>query len=173
MKQGAVPFWPGPTRVGGSGARCRPGMMIRSWALRPCQIAAFWLQRQDPFLAVLEADGSVRWAHSSPNADFRDQDKTLAMSAEGAIVDFGFETAGQSPLRFDLRARKLSRDPPADEQTIRPKQTGLLSNVGKTSATRPLMASQLRSNPREVTELGRPSGRKPLRAWNRVVSASL
>ena len=77
---------------------------------------------QDPFLAVLEADGSVRWAHSSPNADFRDQYKTLAMSLEGAIVDFGFAYGGASPLRFDLRARNLSHDPPADEQTIRPKQ---------------------------------------------------
>ena len=30
---------------------------------------------QDPFLAVLEADGSVRWSHSSPHADFRGQMK--------------------------------------------------------------------------------------------------
>jgi WD40 repeat protein len=79
----------------------------------------------DPFLAVLEADGRVRWAHSSPNADFRVQNKTLAISAEGAIVDFGFELLGKSPLRFDVRARKLSHDPPADDRTSNPKQDGL------------------------------------------------
>jgi hypothetical protein len=47
------------------------------------------------------------------------------VSADGTIVDFGFELRGKSPLRFDLRARKLSSDPPADQQTIPPKQAGL------------------------------------------------
>ena len=41
------------------------------------------------------------------------------------MVDFGFAQWGKSPLRFDLHARKLTRDPPADNQTIRPKQAGL------------------------------------------------
>jgi WD40 repeat protein len=79
----------------------------------------------DPFLAVLKADGGVRWARSSTHADFRAQDRTLAISAEGAIVDFSFEMLGKSPLRFDLRARKLNHDPPADDQLGRPKQDGL------------------------------------------------
>jgi len=59
----------------------------------------------DPFLELLEPDGRHRWAHSSPNADFRYQRDRLAVSADGAIVDFGFEVRGKSPLRFDLRAR--------------------------------------------------------------------
>jgi WD40 repeat protein len=79
----------------------------------------------DPFLAVLEPDGRPRWAHPSPNADFREQGDVLAVSYDGAMVDFGFELWGKSPLRFDLRARKLSHDPPADNQTIRAKQSGL------------------------------------------------
>jgi hypothetical protein len=79
----------------------------------------------DPLLAVLEPDGRPRWAHPSLKADFRDQGDVLAVSYDGAIVDFGFEPKGKSPLRFDLRARKLSRDPPADNQTIRAKQSGL------------------------------------------------
>jgi outer membrane protein assembly factor BamB len=37
----------------------------------------------------------------------------------------GFELWGKSPLRFDLRAIKLVRDPSADQQMIRAKQTGL------------------------------------------------
>jgi Caspase domain/WD domain, G-beta repeat len=79
----------------------------------------------DPFLAVLEADGTPRWAHPSPKADFRDQEGTLAALADGTVVDFGFEQRGESPLRFDLRARRLSRDPPAGDQMVRAKQAGL------------------------------------------------
>jgi WD40 repeat protein len=79
----------------------------------------------DPFLALLEPDGRPRWTHPAPTADLRDQHGTLAVSADGTIVDFGFEQRGKSPVRFDLRALKLSRDPPADRQTILAKQAGL------------------------------------------------
>src|SRR4029077_8927963 len=74
---------------------------------------------------LLESDGRPRWTHPSPKADFRNQRDILAVSADGTIVDFGFEVRGKSPLRFDLRALKLSRAPPADHQTIRAKQGGL------------------------------------------------
>jgi WD40 repeat protein len=80
---------------------------------------------QDPFLAVLEPDGRRRWAHLSPDPDFRDQREALAVSSDGTLVDFGFEQWGKSPLRFDLRTRNLSHDPPADKQTIQAKQSGL------------------------------------------------
>jgi WD40 repeat protein len=81
---------------------------------------------QDPFLELLEPDGRPRWApHTSPKADFRNQEDRLAVSADGTVVDFGFEPWGKSPLRFDLRARKLVGDPPVDRQTIPPKQAGL------------------------------------------------
>ena len=79
----------------------------------------------DPFVAVLGPDGRPRWTHPSPKANFRYQLDVLAVSSDGAMVDFGFEQGGKSPLRFDLRARKLSHDPPADKQTIRPKRAGL------------------------------------------------
>jgi hypothetical protein len=55
----------------------------------------------------------------------RNQRDKLAVSADGTIVDFGFQHFGKLPLRFDLRALKLSRDPPADYQTILAKQTGI------------------------------------------------
>jgi WD40 repeat protein len=80
---------------------------------------------QDPFLELLEPDGRPRWAHASPNADFRNQRDRLAVSADGTIIDFVFQGGGPSPLRFDLRALTLSRDPPADQRTIQPKQAGL------------------------------------------------
>jgi WD40 repeat protein len=78
----------------------------------------------DPFLALLGPDGRPRWTQSSRQADLRDQYDTFAVSSDGTIVDFGFELGGQSPLRFDLRTLKLSRDPPGD-QTILPKRAGL------------------------------------------------
>jgi caspase domain-containing protein/WD40 domain-containing protein len=80
---------------------------------------------QDPLLVLLEPDGRPRWAHGSPKADFRNQEAVLGVSADGTIVDFRFELGGKSPLRFDLRALKLSREPPADHQTLVAKQTGL------------------------------------------------
>ena len=86
---------------------------------------ALLVAAQDPFVALLEPDGSPRWAHPSPKADLRDQYDTFAVSADGTIVDFGFEQWGKSPLRFDLRALKLTRDPPADHQTMRATQAGL------------------------------------------------
>ena len=117
-------FWHGPMRVEASGALCQPGA-IQSRALRLCRTARLLVAAQDPFLALLEPDGRPRWTHPSPKADFRDQCDMLAVSADGTIVDFGFEQWGKSPLRFDLRALKLSRDPPADHQTMRAKQAGL------------------------------------------------
>ena len=79
----------------------------------------------DPFLELLESDGRPRWAHASPNADFRSQRNRLAVSADGTLIDFSFDLFGKSPLRFDLRARKLIGDPPADQHTSPPKQAGL------------------------------------------------
>jgi WD40 repeat protein len=78
---------------------------------------------KDPFLEVLEPNDRPRWVNSAPQADMRNQRDTLAVSADGTLVDFGFEPFGKS--RFDLRALKLSRDPPPDRQTIPAKQTGL------------------------------------------------
>jgi hypothetical protein len=80
----------------------------------------------NPSIELLEPDGQPRWAHPSPKADLRDQEDVFAVSSDGAIVDFGFELGGKTPQRFNLRTLNLSRDPPADSQTVRPKQTGLV-----------------------------------------------
>jgi WD40 repeat protein len=79
----------------------------------------------DPCLTVLEPDGGSRWAHRRPGADFRGPEKNFAVSADGTIVDFGFEGFGKSPLRFDLRSLTLSGNRPADDVTRPPKQDGL------------------------------------------------
>ena len=78
----------GNTTVGGLAALPDGGLLVAA---------------MDPFLAVLEPDGRPRWVHPSPKADLRDQYDVFAVSSDGAIVDFGFEQWGKSPLRFDLR----------------------------------------------------------------------
>jgi WD40 repeat protein len=83
------------------------------------------ISTQDPVLAVLGPDDMPRWRKPSPKADFRDQYDTVAVSADGSVVDFGFEVRGKSPLRFDLQALKLSRDPLPDPRTKVARQTGL------------------------------------------------
>jgi Caspase domain/WD domain, G-beta repeat len=83
------------------------------------------IAQHKPFLALLESDGQSSWTQPSALADFQNQSDKLAVSADGMIVDFGFERHGRSPLRFDLRALKLVRDPPADHQTMPAKQVGL------------------------------------------------
>jgi WD40 repeat protein len=106
---------------------------------------------QDPFLELLEPDGTPRWTHPSPAADFRDQADVLAVSADGTIVDFGFELRGNSPLRFDLRALKLSGNPPADHQTIAAKQTGLAVEGWKDEFSPTLDGKPIKLQPYETS----------------------
>ncbi|HXN89584.1 MAG TPA: WD40 repeat domain-containing protein, partial [Methylocella sp.] len=79
----------------------------------------------NPCFTMLQADGTVLWAHRPAGGDFRHQEKNFSVSADGTIIDFGFEEFGKSPLRFDLRALKLSDQWPADDRTRPPKQDGL------------------------------------------------
>jgi WD40 repeat protein/uncharacterized caspase-like protein len=79
----------------------------------------------DPALAVLGSDGKVLWDHGRTGADFRAEGDSFAVSADGTVVDFGFEEWGKSPLRFDLRTLTLKSNPPADNLTHPPKQDGL------------------------------------------------
>jgi outer membrane protein assembly factor BamB len=105
----------------------------------------------DPLLELLEPDGLPRWAHASPKADFRDQADRLAVSADGATVDFGFEVGGKSPLRFDLRARKLVGDPPADQQTIPAKLAGLAVERCKNDFSPTLDGKPIKLQPYETS----------------------
>ena len=78
--------------------------------------------KANPCLTLLNGSGQVLWTHGPPMADFRNQSQTFAVSADGAVVDFGFEQFGGAPLRFDVRALKLSNGPPKDGLTIPPRQ---------------------------------------------------
>jgi WD40 repeat protein/uncharacterized caspase-like protein len=105
----------------------------------------------DPCLSLLEPNGNAGWTHRPPGADFRGQQRSFAVSADGTIVDFGFELNGKSPLRFDLRALTLNRDPPADNLTRPPTQDGL-SIQGWENFDQPKLNGQtIGLEPREIS----------------------
>jgi hypothetical protein len=81
--------------------------------------------KSNPCLAMLKADDTVLWAHRPPGSDFRGETNAFSVSADGTIVDFSLKQVDQSPLRFDLRALKLSDQWPADDRTRPPRQDGL------------------------------------------------
>ena len=98
-----------------------------------------------PCLGVLNRDGGSLWTRDSPLPDFRAQFDKIRVSADGAVVDFGFgdvpgtvkplkvlKDGGRAfndelgtPLRFDVRSLKLSRPDSSDNATFAPKQDGL------------------------------------------------
>ena len=79
---------------------------------------------QDPWLARLGLDGTPRWTHGPPIADFRGQFDRLSVSDDGTNVGFGFEEWGKSLAHFDVGKRVLNLAPPADIQMAFPRQKG-------------------------------------------------
>jgi len=83
----------------------------------------------DPYLARLtpfdDDGGTPRWRHGPPQADRRAQETTLAVGADGGVVDFGYEPLGEAPARFDVAALALTVPPPADDRTAKPVQDTL------------------------------------------------
>ena len=94
-------------------------------SLLPLPGGALLVAAQDPHVALLQAEGTVGWAAPSPLFDARGQKRTLAVSADGMLVDFGYESGGKAPARFDLRQRQLLPARPADGLTAPPRQAGL------------------------------------------------
>ena len=97
----------------------------------------------DPYLAVLGPDGAPRWEQRPQQADLRGQHRTLSVSDDGGVVDFGYEEWGKTPARFDLAGLALSLDPPEDGRTAPPEQATLkvenwFSNFQPTLDGRPL-----------------------------------
>jgi WD40 repeat protein len=94
-------------------------------SLRPLPDGGLLVGAQDPWLGVLDAAGAPRWVQRPPQADLRGQRQTLRVSADGGVVDFGYEGGGNAPARFDLARLALTLDPPADGQTRPPAQAPL------------------------------------------------
>jgi WD40 repeat protein len=91
---------------------------------------------RDPWLAQLRADGSARWMHGPPKADFRGQFDRLSVSSDGTRIDF--EPYGKAPVRFDLATRALTLDPPTDARMSAPRPDGLSIKAWK-NTTRPTL----------------------------------
>jgi len=101
-----------------------PGDSDKIMSLSPLPNGGLLVATQDPIFKMLNSDDRVAWTNQYRTADFRDQFSTVAVSAAGSIVDFGFEQRGKAPVRFELRSPKLSTKPPVDHVTLPPKQIG-------------------------------------------------
>jgi uncharacterized caspase-like protein len=110
----------------GRGARrTMPAGANTIMALLPLPAGELLVATADPQFEILQPSGDARWMVRRPVAQFNAQEATLAVSADGMIIDFGFDWGGKSPLRFDVRALKLTNVVPADGRTVPPKQVGL------------------------------------------------
>lgn len=79
----------------------------------------------DPYLARLSAEGTAVWTQGPPQANFNSQRHSLALSADGLRVDFGYQARGKEPGRFDLSSLTLSLAPAADGGASAPNQDAL------------------------------------------------
>ena len=112
---------------GGAGARRRlPASADTIMSLVPLAAGDLLTASADPWLARLAgADGVPRWRHGPPQADLRAQHTTLAVGADGGVVDFDYDIDGPYPARFDVAALALTLAPPADDRTAPPVQDTL------------------------------------------------
>jgi len=81
--------------------------------------------KYNPCLTLLSRSGEVIWAVDPPIVELRTWQNTLSVSGDGTTIDFGIKKFGKSPLRFDLRTRTLSEDPPKDGRTMPAKHDGI------------------------------------------------
>ena len=65
----------------------------------------------EPAWGKIGADGKPVYRHDRQYADFRDGEKSFAVSADGAAVEFGFAQGGKKPARFDVLSGALDLDP--------------------------------------------------------------
>jgi WD40 repeat protein len=129
----------------------------REWAagtdtissLRPLPDGGVLVGTQDPWLAVLDPAGAPRWTQRPPQPDWRGQDRTLRVSADGGVVDFGYEFGGKAPARVDLARLALTLDPPADGQTSAPEQATLKVNNWENNPRPTLDGAQLALEPHD------------------------
>jgi WD40 repeat protein len=111
---------------GGAGTRCvlpAGGNTVTGLVLLPggdLLVAAY-----DPWFGRLGPDGTSRWVHGPPKADFRDQFDRLAVSGDGTRVGFGFEPFSKSPACFDMAQQRLVLAPGVATRMTGPRQSGL------------------------------------------------
>ncbi len=81
-------------------AKCS-AMDFETMALAPLPDGRLFVVKGNACFAMLNPDGGVLWTHPPPGGDFRVQGKALWVSADGTVIDFGYEKFGEfaAPLR--------------------------------------------------------------------------
>ncbi len=84
--------------------------------LKPLRDGGLAVGEGDPLVTVLDANGRAVWQNTAEQADFRGQrgPQSFGVSADGAVIRFGFEQWGKRPAEFFFRDLRLVLDPPAD-----------------------------------------------------------
>jgi len=95
------------------------------FSLKPLPNGELFVASAGPHLAILNADGKPRWAMPSPQFDPRGQRHTLAVSADGSVIEFGFIYGERKRLHIDLRKLKFINSPAAGGTVAPPRQTGI------------------------------------------------
>jgi len=90
--------------------------------LKPLSNGQLAVGAQDPYIAVLSADGKPIWQRRGDIADFRDQlgANGIRLSKSGDIVQFGYEVRGKHPARFLLKTWQFDLNPPEDNRLSKP-----------------------------------------------------
>jgi WD40 repeat protein len=120
-------------------------------SLRPLWDGGLLVGAADPWLAVLDNAGTPRWVQRPQQAELRRQARTLRVSADGGVVQFGYEGWGKAPARFDLARLVLQLDPPADGQTRPPEQATLTVEHWEDSVRPTLDGAPLALEPYEMS----------------------
>ena len=114
----------------GGGAGARRALMAGAntvMSLVPLPEGDLLVASHDPWFSRLASDGTSRWRHEPPAADFRygETVKRLSVSADGERIGFYFDPFGKSLARFDLTSRALILDSAIGAGVEVPSQTGL------------------------------------------------
>lgn len=109
----------------------------------------------DPLLAVISADGKALWQQTGEIADFRGQreENAIRLSANGDVVQFGYEERGKSAARFSLKTSRLELGPQPDNRLTGPvTQAEGLNITGWEDTVEPkLNGSNLKLKPYETS----------------------
>jgi WD40 repeat protein len=126
--------------AGGRGARhSLPAGQNTLMSLVPLPGGDLLVAAQDPYLARLTPEGRAAWTCALSLADLRGQRFTLGVSADGAMVTFGYALGGKNPARFDLTRLALEPGVAPDRCTAPPRQQGL-PIAGWVNTRRPTLA---------------------------------
>jgi WD40 repeat protein len=82
-------------------------------ALAPLKAGGVAFASAEPAWGVIAADGKIAFRHDRMYGDFRDGERALGVSNDGAVVEFGFAQGGKDRARFDVLAGTLDKAPAA------------------------------------------------------------